>query len=121
MLVMSGLRLKDFLKLVRKELEAYNEEVKDRPAIAFLEEVTVSVQLSSISSVEGGLNIVIAELGGGKTLEKSHTITLKFTVPKLEESPDAIQRSFLMQQKRIYMGKAEKRKTRKRRKKKKAG
>jgi len=121
MLVMSGLRLKDFLKLVRKELEAYNEEVKDKPVIAFLEEVTVSVHVSSISSIEGGLNIVIAELGGGKSLEKSHTITLKFTTPKLKEFPDEVLRYFLMQQKKIYTGKAEGRKARKRRKKKKAG
>jgi len=79
------LKLREFLKLLREELEAYSEETKDKPIIAILKEVTITVQVSSITSAKGGLNIVLAEVGGRRTIKNTHTITLKFVSPGLEE------------------------------------
>jgi len=83
---MNGMRLKEFLKSVRKELEMYDEEVRreNKKIIAFLEELVVTVQVSSITSAKGAVNIVIANLGGEQALGSTHTITLKFVLPKHE-------------------------------------
>ena len=107
------LKLREFLKLVKEELEAYSEETKDKPIIAVLKEVTITVQVSSITSAKGGLNIVLARVGGRRAIKNTHTITLKFVSPepgekKFETLHLMGRETFEKNRKLVFVGKAEK-------------
>lgn len=111
----SEIRLADFLKLIRDELKEYVKTVnKKEPIIAVLNEVTITMEVSKVNVAEGGFKIVVAELGAERTVEKTHTITLKFIVPsnaKLKSFDSELQSCPLIQRQLLVpMGEVSKRK-----------